>query len=79
MRGSARVEALITLLFFLVVGAAEATPFGGLPLFPAFVFYIAVSLCLVRSTSRFQASTTKMSRRAAFAGPRQSPAALVRY
>lgn len=43
-----RGEALIALLFLLMVGAAEATPYAGLPLFPAFAFYAAISLCLVR-------------------------------
>jgi exopolysaccharide production protein ExoQ len=43
-----RGEALIALLFFLMVGATEATPFAGLPLFPAFAFYAAISMCLVR-------------------------------
>ena len=66
-----RAEALIAVLFFLVVGAAEATPFGGLPLFPAFVFYIAVSLCLVRSPSEFRASPTMVRRGPVFAGPGQ--------
>ena len=49
-----RVEALIALLFFLVVGAAEATPYAGLPLFSAFVFYVSVALCLVRPARRQQ-------------------------
>jgi O-antigen ligase len=69
-----RIEALIALLFFLIVGAAEATPYGGLPLFPAFVFYIAVSLCLARSPREFQATPVMANRRPAFAGPRQRPA-----
>lgn len=47
-----RVEPLIALIFFLIVGVAEATPFGGLPLFPAAVFYAAVALCLARSIPR---------------------------
>jgi O-antigen ligase len=47
-----RTEALIALLFFLVRGAAEAAPFAGLPLFPAVVFYAAVSMCLSRSDGR---------------------------
>ena len=49
-----RAEALIALLFFLVIGAAEVTPYGGLPLFSVFAFYTAVSLCLVRPTPRWQ-------------------------
>lgn len=69
-----RIEALIALLFFLIVGAAEATPYGGLPLFPAFVFYIAVSLCLSRSPGELQATRVMTNRRPAFAGPRQRPA-----
>lgn len=44
-----RAEALILLLFFLIVGATEASPYGGLPLFGAFGFYTAVSLCLART------------------------------
>jgi O-antigen ligase len=44
-----RAEALIAMMFFFVVGVAEATPYGGLPLFSAAVFYMAVSLCLGRS------------------------------
>ena len=47
MRG--RTEALITLLFFLIRGAAEAAPFAGLPLFSALAFYISVALCLAGS------------------------------
>jgi exopolysaccharide production protein ExoQ len=47
-----RVEALIVLMFFLIVGVAEATPFSGLPLFAAAVFYTAVALCLARLTGR---------------------------
>ena len=49
MRG--RTEALIALLFFLVRGAAEAAPFAGLPLFPTFVFYAAVCLCLFQGSA----------------------------
>ena len=43
-----RTEALVALVFFLIVGAGEATPYAGLPLFPAVVFYIVVALCLAR-------------------------------
>lgn len=51
-----RADALIALLFFLIVGVAEATPFSGLPLFSAAAFYIAISLCLARSESKKQAA-----------------------
>jgi O-antigen ligase len=47
-----RTEVLIALLFFLIRGAAEAAPFAGLPLFPAFIFYAAVSMCIFRSNGR---------------------------
>ena len=70
-----RVEALIALLFFLIVGAAEATPYAGLPLYPAFAFYIVVALCLARSPSEAQMSPAMARRRPVFAGPRQRPAA----
>jgi O-antigen ligase len=73
-----RTEALIMLLFFLIRGAAEATPYGGLPLFPAFVFYIAVSLCLARSPAGFQTSPARAGLRPAFAGPRLRPAGRTR-
>lgn len=46
-----RGESLVLLLFFLIAGAAEVTPFGGLPLFSAFAFYLAVCLCFVRSNA----------------------------
>lgn len=41
-----RVEPLIVLMFFLILGAMEATPFAGFPAFQAFGFYTAVALCL---------------------------------
>ena len=69
-----RIEALIALLFFLIVGAAEATPYGGLPLFPAFVFYIAVSLCLARSPRELQAAPVRVNRRPGFTAPLQRAA-----
>jgi O-antigen ligase len=47
-----RVEALIFVLYFLIVGAAESSPYGALPLFSVVAFYSAVSLCLVRTTPR---------------------------
>ena len=47
-----RTEALVTMVFFLIIGASEATPYAGLPLFPAAVFYIAVALCLARAAPR---------------------------
>lgn len=68
-------EALIALLFFLIRGGAEAAPFAGIPLFTTLVFYITVSLCLVRSPSELQTSTATAGRRTEFAGPRQWPAA----
>jgi O-antigen ligase len=43
-----RTEALVTVVFFLILGAGEATPYAGLPLFPAAVFYTAIALCLAR-------------------------------
>lgn len=57
-----RVEALILLLFFLVVGVTEATPYAGLPLFQAFVFYIALSLCLAPSPQRPRAQRSRSLR-----------------
>jgi O-antigen ligase len=47
-----RVEPLIALIFYLVVGVSQATPFSGLPLFSAAIFYFVVSLCLARSSPR---------------------------
>src|SRR5206468_1945543 len=47
-----RTEVLVMVVFFLIVGAGEATPYAGLPLFPAAVFYIAVALCLARAAPR---------------------------
>ena len=66
-----RTEALIALLFFLVRGAAEAAPFAGLPLLPALIFYVAVSMCLVRSGPGYQ-GTTRLARSSQQAGNRRS-------
>ncbi len=41
-----RLEALLLLIFFLIRGTAESAPFSGLPLFPVFVYYTAISMCL---------------------------------
>lgn len=44
-----RAEALVAVIFFMIVGSTDSTPFSGLPLFPAAAFYIAISLCLAPS------------------------------
>lgn len=64
-----RGEPLVLLLFFLIAGAAEVTPFGGLPLFSAFAFYLAVCLCLVRSNAGQRIIQRKMPNPAWQASP----------
>ncbi|HEY6047709.1 MAG TPA: O-antigen ligase family protein [Sphingomicrobium sp.] len=70
-----RTEALVMIVFFLIVGAGEATPYAGLPLFPAAVFYIAVALCLARAAPRQVAQRplphAMAGRKPAFAGVRR--------
>lgn len=63
-----RAEALIALLFFMIIGGAEVTPYGGLPLFSAFAFYAAVSLCIAPSAARRQA-VNRVLQRPARLGP----------
>jgi exopolysaccharide production protein ExoQ len=53
-----RGEALIAMLFFLMVGGAEASPFSRLPLFAAFAFYTALSMCLAPSMLNRRPSTS---------------------
>lgn len=41
-----RPEALVAVMFFIIIGVTDSSPFSGLPLFAAATFYTAVALCL---------------------------------
>lgn len=52
-----RPAPLVALMFFVLVGATEATPFAGFPQYESFAFFTAVALCLAGSKRRRKVRT----------------------
>ena len=67
-----RIDAMIALLFFLMIGVAESTSFSGLPLFGAFVLYTAVALGTASRESQQARSVRRHFAPPAFSYPTES-------